>query len=476
MDKLMQFMHAHASGLQRMTAQLSNVEARLQQIENDGKKPIIIAPSVKAEIEQPDSVARVSELEDHRTAPQKLLRVWPCFQPILKSAGVEFKDSYVRDAEDRGVLPLYDRGEGVLGRCWSNDSLSRAFYAPVENDSISTRSSDSSRGSDSPLSVISLDSTATSWGGLLTDGTLDLTPDTVNLLFDSYVRHMHVMHPFIDKGDLRRALDTFLAALEQKLSRKRCYAEHEAQYSIEEMARAAKRKRGGHASDGSFVARPDTVSQKGLQRLPEQAVIYLVLALGKICLHKDALPSTAPLQTPHMFQECGPASQDLIQSLTVCSIEQSRSNTPRQGPRTPTSQVSNADAEHLRQSRRPSTDTVNSRSSLGLSNLQVIPGLAYYAKAAEILGEHGDGNDLVHAQMYLLAGLYKGQLARIGEAMSWITRASRVAMTLLDRYKLYNNNYWTGHGDIRAKLASGQARNSDKVGCCPTRAGHKLMG
>ena len=81
--------------------------------------------------------------------------------------------------------------------------------------------------------------------------------------------------------------------------------------------------------------------------------------------------------------------------------------------------------------------------------MDVIPGIAYYAKAAEILGDQGDGNDLIHAQMFLLAGLYKGQLARVKESMSWITMAGRVIQTLLDRYKLYNDNYWTAYGDVR---------------------------
>lgn len=70
---------------------------------------------------------------------------------------------------------------------------------------------------------------------------------------------------------------------------------------------------------------------------------------------------------------------------------------------------------------------------LGPKNIDIVPGMAYYAKAAEILGDQGDSNDLVHAQMFLLAGLYKGQLARVKESMSWITTAGRAVQILLDR-------------------------------------------
>jgi hypothetical protein len=88
--------------------------------------------------------------------------------------------------------------------------------------------------------------------------------------------------------------------------------------------------------------------------------------------------------------------------------------------------------------------------------MDVIPGIAYYAKAAEILGDQGDGNDLVHAQVFLLAGLYKGQLARVTESLSWITKAGRVLQALLDRYKLYNDNYWIAYGDVRRQHEKGQ--------------------
>lgn len=93
--------------------------------------------------------------------------------------------------------------------------------------------------------------------------------------------------------------------------------------------------------------------------------------------------------------------------------------------------------------------------------MDVIPGIAYYAKAAEILGDQGDGNDLIHAQMFLLAGLYKGQLARVKESMSWITMAGRAVRTLLDRYKLYNDRYDVAYGDVRGRFEKGQGKITD---------------
>ena len=66
--------------------------------------------------------------------------------------------------------------------------------------------------------------------------------------------------------------------------------------------------------------------------------------------------------------------------------------------------------------------------------------------------------------MFLLAGLYKGQLARVKESMSWISMAGRAILILLDQYKLYNESYWTAHGDgnMREQYEKAQARIKTK--------------
>ncbi len=111
-------------------------------------------------------------------------------------------------------------------------------------------------------------------------------------------------------------------------------------------------------------------------------------------------------------------------------------------------------------SRRPSIEGYESSRA---RNLDVVPGLAYYAKACEIMGDQADGNDLVHAQMFLLAGLYKGQLARVKESMSWFNMAGRALRMLLDRYKLFSDKYWEVHGDdVRHKHLQAQQRITEK--------------
>ncbi len=72
----------------------------------------------------------------------------------------------------------------------------------------------------------------------------------------------------------------------------------------------------------------------------------------------------------------------------------------------------------------------------GVKNADVIPGLAYYAYATDILGNLHGGNDLTYIQANLLAGLYAGQLARVFESWSWINSACRACQVLARPYVL----------------------------------------
>jgi hypothetical protein len=60
-------------------------------------------------------------------------------------------------------------------------------------------------------------------------------------------------------------------------------------------------------------------------------------------------------------------------------------------------------------------------------NMDAIPGLAYFAKAAVIIGEHPGGTDLSYIQANLLAALYMGQLARILPCSFYISSACMAA-------------------------------------------------
>lgn len=442
MDKIMQYMQAHASGLQRMATQMGNVEARLQHMEELSK---IFSAKLESEAlaEDHDVVRPRAELDDHRTAPHKLMRYWPSIRPILQAAGLDYSDNYVRDLEDRGVLSLYTTGE-------SDDHATRSSSrSRTPTSDIDAYGSPATFGEPQPvLSPV--------WGDLRADDSLHLDVETIDILYESYVKHIHIMHPFIDVRRLRRMVEDFIVT-HGSGTRVAGTVPVDTQASHDPI-NPLKRKRHERPADSPAPTPPHpSFKNKAHERQAQHAVVYLVLALGKVCLHKHAI-SGARHDTP--------MENGVIQSSRVPTRKQSSASimTEQISPAISFSSLKQGLQGH---GSTPSTElpirrpSVTSMMSVASANVHRLPGLAYYAKAAEILGEQGDGNDLIHAQMFLLAGLYKGQLVRVGESMSWITRASRVAMTLLERYKLYTN-YWTAHGDIRKKLARGQARITSK--------------
>lgn len=423
-------------------------------------------PSEPSESEEP-APKRNKELEDHRTAPHKLILLWPSVRPLLQEANVDVNDGYVMEAEDRGVLRLYGRGEGneeqdgtqpggPASPARSEDSFSDA-PSPLEGIwgyGLSTHAHPIAESHPHPYTV----------GGLKPDGNLDLDQSTINSLWESYVKHMHVMHPFLDKARTCKLISDFISRYcpnKNRMQSRSTFA-----VGNGESYRPIKRQRSNGSTESQGIP-PEVVTKHFIdtERSPSNAVIFLVLALGKICAHKEPLPGPArdhvmnanevlahQLSGKPGLNGRSLMSMDVKPSLGPPKLTPNRLHTPPG--------FSDEDPCMGYRSRRSSFDG-STPSTQTAKNMDVIPGIAYYARAAEILGDQGDGNDLIHAQMFLLAGLYKGQLARVKESMSWITMAGRVIQTLLDRYKLYNDNYWTAYGDVRKQHENGQKLITD---------------
>jgi hypothetical protein len=111
--------------------------------------------------------------------------------------------------------------------------------------------------------------------------------------------------------------------------------------------------------------------------------------------------------------------------------------------------------------------TVSSPANPQGKNKDIIPGLAYFEKAADILGELPGGCDVSHIQANLLAGLYMGQLARIIPSYYYIHKACMAAQILIEstpyvqnkitpaRRNLINFAFWSClqlESDIAAEL------------------------
>ena len=461
MEKLLNYMEAHSNGLREIMMKIETFEPRLHRLELHQTSDQAAARSTP-DPKPIDDAASQDQIDgrtdDHRTAPHKLLLLWPSVRPLLSKANVHHNDGYVMEAEDRGVLRLWTRGEGIddydgthpggAGSPAPSDDSSEPPFATIPYaDGLwgtgfpQTPSGDIRRSE--PNGV----------GGLKPNGEVDLDIGTINSLYDSYMRHMYIMHPFLDKRRLRKMFDAFIRRY--STGRPKAFFAVSQTGSVEP-ERPLKRKR----SNGSATnASSDSEWRKEpTERSPGNAIVYLVLALGKICQHQEPLPAIAPdsrvkvnATISHQLSGARLYGSSPAPSYSIKPSPMSPKSTPTTQP-TPPSE--GPGIRHESRSRRSSMD--GGTPTAQPRNLDVIPGIAYYAKAAEILGDQGDGNDLVHAQMFLLAGLYKGQLGRVKESMSWITRAGRAIITLVQRYKLFNDAYWTTHGDIRKQHERGQ--------------------
>ena len=465
MERLLAYMESHSAALTNLTTKIDDVDRRLRRVEHAGMQAVGSVTSEPEPSAMDVTMERKPEMEDHRTAPHKLILLWPSVWPLLQRAGATINNTYVMEAEDRGILRIWTKGEGIDEHDGTQPGGPASPARSEESGEGSASAASPPEGlwgtgfPQTPMSDARRSEPSISLGGLKPDGSPDMDVGTIYLLYDSYMKHIHIMHPFLDKQRLRKLFDSFI----KRYSTSHPNVRSKFAVGDYDSERPLKRQRSNGSTANPTGSDPNNMRKEPTERSPGNAVVWLVLALGKICMHKEPLPGPVPdgrLNTNTVISHQLMASHGLTSSSPVSAAIKPSPMSPKS---TPTTQPTPPGAEGMvrveSRSRRPSFDGLH---VAGPRNLDSIPGLAYYAKAAEILGDQGDGNDLVHAQMFLLAGLYKGQLARVKESMSWISMAGRAVMNLLDRYKLYNEHYWSAHGDIRKAHEKGQARIKDK--------------
>lgn len=304
---------------------------------------------------------------DH-TAPAFTLLKW---KPIRKLVQNHLASEQITDEEEypmqwevrRGPLRLYGRGEG----------------GDVISDSGSSLYSDTG-----------VTSTAVCWGtiGGLTP-TLDFTDTTVWKYVQSYEDNIQNMHPLIQPPELYAMVKAFLDVHRT--------AEPS---NIKHTNATGKRKRPSPVDTPDTLGSVSPVTSKPahpvLERSIENALVLLVVALGKICCYKDKIPEAVPVR--------GPVTEGW-DGHPLSRQESPPSHTPMR-------------------SRRGSSWS-GGGALPSERNLDIIPGLDYFAIAADILGGQLAGATLRDVYAHILAGLYHGQLGRVVESQAYICQASR---------------------------------------------------
>jgi hypothetical protein len=256
-------------------------------------------------------------------------------------------------------------------------------------------------------------------GGAGPDGQLELDEATVNRLVQSYLKHIHIMHPILDPIKLVKYSKKFVKTLppdpnSQQKARPQLMDPPGFVGRASDMP-AAKRKRSPTTAVDSFdVTAPNVLKPGRPQRSIQNAILLWVLALGKICEHREKIPELLP---DHDSSGNSPNARSGFPSPMMASPVVSTISTSLPSPR---------EAERLRHpDRRASTESfLPPRTHLHSRNLDVIPGLAYAAFASDITGNEIAENKLENVHANILASLYFGQLARPSYSHRYINNAS----------------------------------------------------
>jgi hypothetical protein len=379
---------------------------------------------------------------EHTTAAHKLLR-WPSIKAFISK--ITDNEDYVMEAEEnRGLLRLYGRGEGIdrgdgsglgessdAGSPGADDGSLGVSTSPIEplwgtglstGDNVEVRRKDAHRV-----------------GGLNADGTLRLDPPRVEHLINSYFQNIHILHPFLDKGRIVNMVSV-LQARTNSASSSTTGVSPSTPFAVSNMqnppVKAPKRKRstglGGPSTTPSY-----STSRTPLERSINTAIVLLVLALGKICDHRTWVPGPVPenrksspgtMMSPPLKTDSPPTSVKHSPTSSASSTY-SALPSPYEGPRMPNlSRRTSIDGHPVFEKKPFESRNIEPR------NVDVVPGLAYYTIATEILGSLNGGNDLPHVQAGLLAGLYCGQIGRVLESWRWINSACIGCQVLLRKF------------------------------------------
>ncbi len=353
---------------------------------------------------------------EHTTAAHKLLG-WPSITKLLH----RYDDDYVMKLERyRGLVRFEGRGEAqetdeeISSQPTSfNTSLDENFsqYASPNGTWNSN-----TKYNDAPPEIRGIDEY----------GLVAIDAETVRRYRDSYLEHIHKLHPFLNQLDLEQRTERFIAM--------HCPRDPESAAALSvrnsaEAPRGAKRKRSGETLHGTSydqqsppTGQPDGAAPQKVQKSIRNAIILLVLALGRICEVRDEpirgactdriidyrnepIPGVPPRAG---VSPSGPDSMGPPGSSFYSSFQDQPAPIPSV---TDEKFITHPDPPHLQ-------------------NVDTVPGLVYYAYAARILGESQGATSLPYVQAALLAGLYTGQLAHPFQSHSWIAQAARACQVL----------------------------------------------
>jgi hypothetical protein len=251
---------------------------------------------------------------------------------------------------------------------------------------------------------------------------LDFNDTTVWKYVHSYEENIQNMHPLISPKYLYAMVKVFLDKVHRTPAKRPSkHAGYLADQSFPQYGdTGTKRKRSPGVDDLDTPPGVSPVSSKPgkppIERSIQSALVLLVLALGKICLWRDKIPEVLPVSEPMQ------GSPVMRNGHPLSPIQGSP---PAYAPMPLSSALPSP--KDFSRSRRGSfqsgTAALPKSVPFAKRNMDVIPGLDYFATATDILGGQLAGSTMLHIYANILAGLYHGQLGRVLESYAYIRQA-----------------------------------------------------
>lgn len=372
---------------------------------------------------------------NHTTGAARLLLI-PQIKEMCKGIvdkSIIKNEKYPMYAEERrGLLRLYGRGEGTdapLGydKDPSIDHGSESTPGDTSSD-VSSPAEDQwgqAGGLTPPPNIASR-------GEIGANGMPDFSRKLVLELVECFKENILNMHPLIVPKILDRLVESFLRITDNPAKPKVPVVNAGFVYSQAQDSPGNKRKRspGVNEHPNSPEVSRDLDFKAGHPfRSISTALVLCVLALGSICRDKEKIRECASDKMPEKEHDGTWSSSPTIRNGHPYSPMQNSPSIP-----TPIGIPSPQDRDRGSRSRRTSVEGLAyppKNLSSKAKNLDVIPGLAYFALATDIIGNQLGGNTLQHIHVNILAGLYHGQLARVLESHAYISQACRAVQIIL---------------------------------------------
>ncbi|KAI1112662.1 hypothetical protein F5Y14DRAFT_452798 [Nemania sp. NC0429] len=366
---------------------------------------------------------------NHTTLASLLLK-WPSIDNmlhhILEAQGIHYVEEYpIRQEQQRGALRLFGRGEGSDSDTRTSDKGSPPDVSMADREDVS----DVAGPTPGPelwgqVGGPGIDHK----GGILTsDGNPDWDHTKIWKYVASFKEHILKMHPIIIPKELDAMVRVFLDQLPKSSIAQSNRASNVSAGFVHPSTTetGSKRKRSPPGDELSPIM---SFRKPGRPyRNVQSALVLVVLALGKICLHQGKIPDVV-----HETDDLTNPSP-LVRNGILASPGQGSPGRypPSQSPNLPSPNENDRTTMMSRRSSLQGNIPLGRTSSAPKRNMDVIPGLEYFALASDIMGGAYGGFGLRHVYVHIFAGLYHGQLGRVLESWEHISTASRKLQVVL---------------------------------------------